>query len=332
MTGSPRTAPLVLLHRPSASFPSTAFAKVVLAMLYLRWLAGIADNFGAAALSESVAVVFIAVLGVALVARMSVVAETTLFLAGILAWAFSGLLSLVVNPVPAPQDSVALLALLLLYGLFANACFSHLRRPQLFASIRRFLVAFILFGALLAGVQIVTETGFIAAGKDAMQRAYGSDVHPVSFAIQIVAATVALEIIRAKTAARLSVGHVLIVLAGLAALYLTFARTAWMMAAITVGYVLMLRGNGAMRLFFLAVIVPVLVAVSVRSDRFSDLGSLAFFWSTFSLENMVFDFRYVDNSVSWRIVNWGYGLQQAMEQPVFGFGPGQSASASYFHL
>jgi len=70
----------------------------------------------------------------------------------------------------------------------------------------------------------------------------------------------------------------------------------------------------------------------LTSQRFADLGSLPLFLSSFSIHDTVFDWRYVDNSVSWRIVHWSIGMQQALQHPWLGFGPGQSAVSSYFNL
>jgi len=163
-------------------------------------------------------------------------------------------------------------------------------------------------------------------------RAFGSDVHPVSFAIQIVIAATGIECQRLKGGHRFGWIHaILLLLAGLA-LYLTFARTAWALAAATFGLGMFLRGGISSRLAISLLVLPTVVFALMSSDRFADLGSLPFFWSNFSFENVVFDYRYIDNSVSWRIVNWALGYRQALELPLLGHGPGQSAAASYFNL
>ena len=298
----------------------------------MRWLAGIVENYAFAAISEAAAIVMLAGLAVLTLLRMRLATSSVLFVAGVLAWIFTGALSVAANPLSDRTEAAALITLLLLYGLFTNAATTHLQTQSSLIPINRFLRAFIALGAALSVAQVASGTGFIDAGRDHLQRAFGSDVHPVSFAIQMVAALVALEIVRAKRAVRFRAVHLALLAIGAVALYLTFARTAWVMANLTVGYVLIMRGSLARRMIAFAAMATIGGALLSQSQRFADLGSLPLFFANFSVQDVVFDWRYVDNSVSWRIVNWSYGFQQAMEQPFFGFGPGQSATASYFNL
>lgn len=322
-------------QQTGAGLPTCAVtngAGLVLALLTLRWLAGIVENFGIPLVSQAAALLMMAGIGGLFLGRMRLAAGTLLCVAGLLAWMFTGALSYAVNPGADPTDAVSLLMLLGLYALFTNAAGTYLSEVNCLPAIQRFVVGFITLGAVLAVFQVASGTGFVEAGKTSIVRAFGSDVHPVSFAIQMVAALVTLEIIRVKR--RLPVGPVHLVLVALAllAIYLTFARTAWVMGALTVAYVLLSRGSGLRRAATITAMGTVLLVAIQTSDRFADLGSLPFFLSNFTFGDVVFDYRYIDNSVSWRIVNWNYGLSQALEQPILGFGPGQSATSSYFSL
>jgi len=231
-----------------------------------------------------------------------------------------------------PQATITLLTLLILYGLFANAAFTFFRTRRALDDLGRIIALFIITGLLLSLTQILTGTGFVAAGKITTQRAFGSDVHPVSFAVQILAAMVALEVLRVKRRLRFGLSHGVLLGLGCIALYLTYARTAWVMALIILALAIILRGSLARRITIAAIAGAGGAIILLSSDRFTDLGSLPFFLENFSFQDAVFDWRYVDNSVSWRIVNWSYGLQQALQQPWLGFGPGQSAVSSYFNL
>jgi O-antigen ligase len=142
--------------------------------------------------------------------------------------------------------------------------------------------------------QVATGSGLVEAGKDHIQRAFGSDVHPVSFAIQMVAALVAREIMRAKRAAKFRAVHLALLAIGAVALYLTFARTAWVMAILTVGYVLIMRGTLARRAVTFALLAAISIGLFSLSDRFADLGSLPLFLANLSVQDVVFDWRYVD--------------------------------------
>lgn len=321
-------------HIAAAQLPtrSATAAAFIIGLISVRWLAGIAENFGVEAISELSAVLMLAGIAVLFLGRMTLALQSALFITGILIWLFCGLLSLAANTVSAPQDAVALLVLLLLYSLLANACFIHLNQPAALPMINGFLRYFILLGGALAAYQIASGTGFVENGKSQIQRAFGSDVHPVSFSIQILAALTGFECIRAKTGRRAGIGYLGVMAVGLAALYLTYSRTAWIMGLIMLCYVVLTLANWPKRIAVAIIAAPVAAIGLFGSDRFSDLKGLGFFLSNFSLENLVFDYRFIDNSVSWRIVNWAYGYQQAAERPLLGFGPGQSASSSYFNL
>ncbi len=307
-------------------------AIFLLALFALRWLAGIVENAGVPALSQAAALVMLVGLGLSFLFRMRLAADATLLLAGIGAWILGGLASLAANPGLALLPTLELLALLTLYALFANASLTRLNGRGALRLARDLLRAFLLIGGVLSVWQVASGNGFVEQGRATLQRAYGSDVHPVSFAIQLVAAMVALEVTRLRLGARAGVLHLACMGLGVAALYLTYARTAWLMGALTLALPLLLQGPPARRLLAGLGGGLALLGLVLGSDRFADLASLPEFWAGFAWDDVVFDWRYIDNSLSWRVVNWSYGLHQALERPVLGYGPGQSASSSYFAL
>lgn len=306
--------------------------RILILLLALRWLAGIGENFGLGAISEMAGLGMLLALGILTLVDLRLATGPALFVAGILAWLFVALLSCIANTDIRIFDAVSLFALLALYGLFMNAASLHFRERTILGPVRLFVVMFILIGGVLSILQVVTGTGFVEAGKEGVMRAYGSDVHPVSFSIQILAAMVVLDVLRAKEGMPAGVVHIGLMALGLIAIYLTFARTAWAMALLVFTYSTLANARWGVRIASLICVTLAVTAAFLWSDRFSDLRSLPLFLTQFSFDNAVFDFRYVDNSLSWRIVNWTYGFQQALEQPLFGFGPGQSADSSYFNL
>ncbi len=307
-------------------------ATLILGLFALRWIAGIAENFGVPAFSQVAALLMLGGVMVLFLARMRINAQASLLVAGLAAWIFSGSLALVANPGIDLRPTVALLSLLALYAGFANASLTHLRGPRTRKAQYRLLAAFLVVGFFLSVYQLMTGTGFVEHGRATIQRAFGSDVHPVSFAIQVLAAMVTLEILRLRL--RMPAGrlHLLTLAAGLVALYLTYARTAWVMALIVLAGALLFRGSPARRALTGLSAIAAGVMFLTFSDRFSDLASLPTFLANFSAQDAVFDWRFVDNSISWRIVNWNLGFTQGLERPLFGFGPGQSANSSYFSL
>lgn len=316
---------------PQPSMKPSAFATLIMACVWLRWFAGIAENFGLPELSEYAAMFMLAVLGSLHLLQPRMSRNSAIFLLGITAWIFTGMLSTLINPTANTTVSITLFGLLALYGLFANLSCAYLTDAGAIKTLRRFVVAFVFIGAMLSVMQVYTGTGFVEHGKSTIQRAIGSGVHPVSFSIQMIAALVALEVLRAKSGRSFTIFHQFLILIGLLAIYLTFARTAWVMVFVVLGFTFLRVGRPRYKVLGFILTVPIM-AVVFGSDRFSDLASLPTFLANFSFENIAFDYRYIDNSISWRIVNWGFGFQQAMEQPWLGFGPGQSAIASYFNL
>lgn len=329
----PATTTRLFLSQP-AQIRLTGHTEIaaILGLFTIRWLAGILENFGLPMLSEFTAILMLAGLSILFLHRMRLAQDSALFVTGTLLWFTSGLLSLAANPNADARSTLSLLTLLLLYGLFANAATTHLRTPSALTFLYRLMAAFILVGCTLSLLQVTTHTGFVEIGRDNVQRAFGSDVHPVSFAIQIVAAMVALEVIRIKRRAPLGLLHLCLLSAGTIALYLTLARTAWVMGLLIVAIALVLRGSPLRRILITAFLGVAGLILLLSSDRFSDLASLPTFLANFSAQDAVFDWRFVDNSVSWRIVNWSIGFTQALEHPLLGFGPGQSAQSSYFNL
>ena len=326
------SAPLLLTRPLFLEAPRStarASAVIVVALFALRWISGIVEHLGPAGLSEYAALLMLAGLSLLFVLHLQLARRATLLLAGILTLLFAAQLSFAANPMPAPAEAYALIALLCLYALGAQAFFLHLNTPFALGVLRWLFAGFLCVGGLLSIVQIQSGFGFVDPARAQLIRAIGSDVHPVSFAIQLVLAGVGLIVVNLRTGRRLGALGILALGLGGLALYLTFARTAWVMAAMIVFYVTWVRGGLVVRVLSVSALALALVGFG-QSARFQDLGSLPFFLSNFDWTNIVFDHRYIDNSVSWRIVNWGYGLTQALENPWLGIGPGQSALASSF--
>ena len=305
---------------------------VLVAFLWLRWAAGIAENYGADGLSEITALAMLATTAITFLMRLRLDRVLSLFVGGLLAWVFTAVLSFTASGAANPTTSLSLVALLLLYFFFSAAAFSHFKCKVVQLALSRFLIAFILVGAVLSFLQMVTGTGFRELENLGLLRAFGSDVHPVSFGIQIVCAVCALEVIRIKAGVPARISYAVLLILAAVALYLTAARTAWVMGIIVIAFTVASRGTTTTRVIGTLAVLTFLSIVVFGTGRFADLGSLRLFTDNFSPSDMAFDYRYVDNSVSWRIVNWGFGLTQALERPVFGHGPGLSAQSSYFEL
>ncbi len=108
---SARAAPLPYLlgRQQLVSLNPNAAPKIILGLLTLRWLAGIIENFGFPAISEAAAILMLAGLGVLMLLRMRLATASILFVAGVLAWIFTGALSVAANPLSDRTEAVALL-------------------------------------------------------------------------------------------------------------------------------------------------------------------------------------------------------------------------------
>ena len=310
---------------------STAGA-LILCFVVLRVFAGVAENAGVPRLSEAAGMALCAALVLQFVRDWRLARGTIMLFSGFMLWILASGLSAAFAPLAEPIRAWSLSALLLLYALFANALWANLHGPTGLRLVHNFLMFFLVLGSLIALTQFVAGTGFVDQGKPDVMRVFGTDVHPVSFGLQIVLALVGVQISRLKLGLRFSIWNVLIVAVALSALYLTFARTAWGVLAV-VG-ICLAAGTGSIHRRVLATVALacVLTAAVSLSPRFDDLASLPEFLSSFDFNAPVFDHRTVSNSFSWRIVNWAFGLQYASDALLSGYGPGQSADASLFGL
>lgn len=320
-------------HTQDMALPLPNAMRLLLGLLYLRLFSGAAAALG---LPDGARFVTLALAGAAALVFLAdprIARPTALALLGFALWLVACALSLAFAPPLAMPDLAATqVVLLVLYGAMLNGLALHLRGPAVLAAVRRFLGVFILTGAALALYQTASGTGFAEAGRSTYLRAFGPDVHPVSFGLQLVVALVGLEIARLRGGARLGAGMIALYLLGGAALYLSFARTAWVVLLLVVLLMVWSRSRPALRVTLLPPVAGAGVLLALASGRFNDLASLSFFLDHYDFSASTYDFRYVDNSLSWRIANWAMGLRLALEQPLTGHGPAQAVAVSAFGL
>lgn len=326
MTGTTARAQDTALSLPNA-------IRLLLGLLYLRLISGAAAALG---LPDGARFVTLALAGAAALVFLAdprIARPTALALMGFALWLIACALSVTFgSALPLPDLAATQMVLLVLYGAMLNGLALHLRGPAGVAAVRRFLAVFILTGAALAFHQAASGTGFAEAGRSTYLRAFGPDVHPVSFGLQLVVALAGLEIARLRSGARLGAGMIALYLLGGAALYLSFARTAWVVLLLVVLLTVWSRSRPALRLALMPPLAGAGIVLALASGRFDDLTSLSFFLEHYDFSASTYDFRYVDNSLSWRIANWSMGLRLALEQPLTGQGPGQAAAVSAFGL
>jgi O-antigen ligase len=302
---------------------------VIIWLFVARLIIGGAEQFGAPELSKHVAGGMLAIMAGLFLIDGRLARATTMFSAGLLIWISAAGLSVLGARVPDASAASTLCIVLAFYLFFANILWTRFNGAKGLADLDRMFRAFLIIGLVFCAAQLVSGSGFVDPGKPDMRRVYGADVHPVSFGLQVVvamASIAAIAIWRGKPAP-----YLLLVL-GLCALYLTYARTAWGVMALLVILFGLLSKKWATRLGVIGAAGAGVLALALYSDRFADLVSLPYFLHQFDFLNPVFDHRLIDNSLSWRVMNWAFGLQQALQAVWFGHGPGQSAVVSLFQL
>lgn len=252
---------------------------------------------------------------------------------GVSLWSLSAAASWVGNaPLLNNTNATEQIVQLATYALFFNAITLAAKNKQQLEKLTTFLKVFVVVGGFLCIYQILTKNGFVGQDRTQIQRAFGTATHPVSYSLQILVSIAGLEIIRKKSGKPIDRIHLGLFLLSCIALVLTFSRTGWILFGFvaTAYYMLSLRIYQRILIAPFLLFAPLFAVIS--SDRFSDLGSLSFFFENYDFSSGVYDFRFVDNSISWRISNWSIALHDILEKPMIGYGPGQAVYISQFNL
>lgn len=305
---------------------------IVLGFLQLRVFLGVTDNLAGTGLSELALLGFLAALLGLCLYRCMLALPVLPVLAGFALWLALGLISIMANDLPAPQNAYRQFALLMLYALALNQMLLAATEPRFLPLVSRFLAGFVLLGGLLSFYQIATGTGFVAEGRSDILRAYGPDVHPVSWALQLVIALTGIEALRRVRGKPLNGFVVALYAIGLAALYLSFSRTGWAMLALVVLFSVAAGARGALRPVLILCLGAAVLGFFALSPRFSDLAGVGETLRNYDFTAQSYNYNLVDNSFSWRLVNWGQALTLAKDNLMIGVGPGQSSLSSQFDL
>lgn len=252
---------------------------------------------------------------------------------GVSFWSLSAIASWAGNaPLLNNSNATEQIVQLATYALFLNAITLTATNKHQLEKLTVFLKVFVVVGSILCIYQILTNKGFVGQDRTQIQRAFGTATHPVSYSLQILISIVGLEIIRKKSDKPIDRIYLGLFMISCVALALTFSRTGWLLFGFvfTSYYILSLKFFQRIAIAPFLVIIPLIAIIS--SDRFSDLGSLSFFFENYEFSSGVYDFRFVDNSISWRIANWSIALHDILEKPLIGYGPGQAVFISQFNL
>lgn len=304
----------------------------LITLLYIRLLAGIADGFSNVGGAQLSSILFMSFVCLLLVRKMSIPRDTLLWFFSFLTLMSTMIASAYYNDVLAGRESISFTIQLFFYTILTPISFSYLRTNNAILSINRFSKFYLIISGILVAYQI--STGDLHYDQTGIRegRAYGSASHPVPFGIQVTSALVILEISRLKLGKPVDPIFLLCIAIGGFCLYESQARSAWLMAAIILGYYLSLHRSKTLKYLMISIFSLVAGISIIGSDRFSDLSTLGDFFRYTDFSSGTYDFRFVDNSLSWRFSNWYLMIDSALQKPALGFGPGQVKEISLFEL
>ena len=318
---------------PANSSNSNVMMSLLLVMLYLRLFSGALGSLGAGGVAPLTTLAICGVAILSFLTRPTFSGPSFWLVVGLMIWNGVAIISWYINaPLIRPELATTQVALLTTYAFFLNALEIHTKEKTQYARLQKFLHTFIILGFILCIFQIGTGAGFQEHGRSTFKRAFGSDVHPVPFSLQIVIALVGLEIIRLKLNAPFGRKHLMFFAVSMLAMFLTYSRTGWLIFAIVFGSYALLNSKPILKVTVAPIALISIVFLAISSGRFDDLSTIGYFFENYDFESNVYDYRYIDNSLTWRIANWAIGLQSIIQQPWLGFGPGQAVAVSQFNL
>lgn len=325
-----------MINSPAQTDTSTVehhtFSGVVLiTLLYLRLMGAVMDSFGAGVGSRATTLCILAFIVLHFANAPTWRRSSGLWLFGWSIVCAASVGSIVMNDLSSTFSAWSFVIQVSLYALFLPVVVNIIQtNPRyMMEQLAGFTKAFLIVGFLLSVYQIGSGNAFVSVTEAAVRRAYGTAAHPVSYGLQVICALVLLELIRLRLKLPFSK---MVFLVALISLYLTQSRTAWVFGGLLFIIYGGRRIQGMGRVLYYVAIAVILGVAATASDRFSDLSSLPTFLAQTDFSSDTYDFRYVDNSVAWRISSWVLSLKLAAQAPFLGFGPGQAAEVSYFGL
>ncbi|KRP85240.1 hypothetical protein AOQ73_39245 [Bradyrhizobium pachyrhizi] len=200
--------------------------------------------------------------------------------------------------------------------------------PGFCPNIHRVFMVLLFLMSAIALFQYLAGYTELASPYDKHARAAGPSAHPVSFSLELVLVFFLCELSRRKL--RLSMGYndIVVYLFFLVALALAASRTGVALLGVTFAIYIFAQRPALLPAFAAAFVV--VIWTSPFGASFSELSSIPDY--ILSGNYTVWDWRTAPSSVHWRIYHWYYLSTLALEQPLIGYGPGQTALYSPFVL
>ncbi len=310
---------------------SRGIVQILFALLYLRLLGAVIDTFGFDIASRATTFLLVGFVLFAFLLSLRWPREFSNWLTGWFIVIAACIFSMYANNLLAETSAWSFIVQMALYVCFLPVFFLMAQSEPRFVlrHADMFIKVFILVGLLVSFYQIATGNVFITRTAAAAERVYGTAGHPVSFSLQMTSAIVILEVVRQRLGR-----PVPWVFYGMALLtiLLTQSRTAWLVVALIAVFYGISRMGSAMKPIYLVGLAVVALGVVQFTGRFDDLSTLPQFFENTDFEADSYQYKYVNNSMEWRIANWALGFNAGMLKPFLGYGPGQATSVSMFDL
>jgi O-antigen ligase len=156
-------------------------------------------------------------------------------------------------------------------------------------------------------------------------RALGLSAHPGLMSLKMVAAMILVWSFRNFSNPRVVTTFFI---GALTSLLLTFTRTGWAVFMLWMAVVAWNINSARLRILLIVFGLPLFVLMVLMTGRLDDLSTMSTFIKNESYRS--FDYRLLNNTFEWRLVQWYDLFSKAMERVWIGHGPGTVAELNVF--
>lgn len=305
--------------------------SVVMALLLLRLIAGAVPPDVPLSLAAPVTAVLLAVLVLFILLDGRIRKAHIGLLLSLGGMLFVSVFSFMLTDPLQKQDAYLFLLRIILLIVWVGFAGVYLTSKTGLVIFTSFVRTALYFGAILAIVQVSLFPELYSIRGDT--RAFGMMGHPVPFCMFLFISITFIEFSRVRLGQLRSASDKGAIIAGLVAMVLTQSQTAWIMFAIYTIFLIRSRRSTLVKVIatpvLLGIMLGILYAIPFTRDLFS-------FFEVFRYFGEIPVDRYahwlVNDSVSWRVVNWKMSVSTMLPQWYIGLGPGQAEIHNYFGL
>jgi len=305
--------------------------KFAFLMLVFRVVAAIVRPFIGVNITAPITIAILGLILLVFLSRPFRIGEFKYAFFGFVGLIFASIMSFIVANPPIIFLSIDFLMRIILLTLWFVFSITYLNSMQAIKYLDRFIKFIMISGALISIVQYYGLPNMFTFGGHT--RAFGVTSHPVTFGMLMFTCIMLQEFFAAKRGQPRTRFHRFVTLCGLIGMALAIAQTAWLMLAVAILVLSLQRFAMSLRVIVLPIllVLSLLALYSIPWTR--DLFS---FFSIFAklgeISTETYSYELVDNSVSWRVVNWKMSVDAMLPVWYSGLGPGHAEYFNYFGL